>query len=151
MLTESLRHHHKYCDDLFVDAEAAAAEGNWPQCQVLLSRLGDAIEDHFRTEESLLFPAFEAATGMAGGPTQMMRIEHARMRELIGQMRSAQTAQSGDAFAGAAETLLVFMQQHNLKEENILYPMCDSSLAAQADGLAAQLHDSLEPGCPTKN
>lgn len=151
MLTEPLRHHHKHCDDLFVAAEAAAAASNWPQCQVLLGRLGDAIEDHFRTEEALLFPAFEAATGMAGGPTQMMRSEHARMRELLGQMRSAQTAQEGEAFAGAAETLLVFMQQHNLKEENILYPMCDRSLAAQSEGLAAQLQESLVPGCQTKN
>ncbi|MDP3033441.1 MAG: hemerythrin domain-containing protein, partial [Rhodocyclaceae bacterium] len=103
------------------------------------------------TEEAVLFPAFEAATGMAGGPTQMMRSEHARMRELLGQMRSAQTAQEGDAFAGAAETLLVFMQQHNLKEENILYPMCDRSLAAQSEGLAAQLQESLVPRCQTKN
>ncbi len=145
LLTEPLRHHHKHCDDLFVAAEAAAAASNWPQCQALLSRLGDAIDDHFCTEESVLFPAFEAATGMAGGPTQMMRGEHARMRELLGQMRSAQTAQAGDAFAGAAETLLVFMQQHNLKEENILYPMCDRALAAQSEGLAAQLQESLVP------
>ncbi|MBA3032612.1 MAG: hemerythrin domain-containing protein [Gammaproteobacteria bacterium] len=150
MLTEPLRLHHKHCDDLFADAEAAAAERNWPQCQELLSRLHDAIEDHFRTEETVLFPAFEAATGMTGGPTQMMRIEHARMRELLGQMQSALSAQAADVFAGAAETLLIFMQQHNMKEENILYPMCDRSLAEQAADLAAQLRNSLEPGCATK-
>lgn len=142
-LTEPLRHHHQHCDDLFVATEAAAAEGDWQACQVLLTRFHDAIEDHFNSEETLLFPAFEAATGMTGGPTHMMRGEHAQMRGLLEQMQGALTAQMTDVFAGAAETLLVFMQQHNLKEENILYPMCDRSLAGQADGLDAQLRERL--------
>ncbi|MDP1605240.1 MAG: hemerythrin domain-containing protein [Rhodocyclaceae bacterium] len=142
-LTDPLRHHHQHCDELFVATEAAAAEGDWPACQLLLTRFHGAIEDHFSSEETLLFPAFEAATGMAGGPTHMMRSEHAQMRGLLEQMQGALTAQAGDAFAGAAETLLVFMQQHNMKEENILYPMCDRSLAGQADGLDEQLRERL--------
>ncbi len=142
-LTEPLRHHHQHCDELFADTEAAAAGKDWVQCQILLTRLHAALETHFRAEEELLFPAFEAATGMVGGPTQMMRREHAQMRELQEQMQAALTARTGEAFAGAAETLLVFMQQHNMKEENILYPMCDRSLAGHAEGLDAQLRESL--------
>jgi hypothetical protein len=40
--------------------------------------------------------------------------------------------------------LLIMMQQHNLKEENILYPMCDQALAGDAD-LEAMLRQALEP------
>jgi hemerythrin-like domain-containing protein len=149
VITEPLRHHHTLCDDLFAVTEAAAAEKNWTQCQALLTRFRAVIESHFRCEEETLFPAFEAITGMAGGPTQMMRIEHARMRELLAQMQAALTAQAADNFAGAAETLLVFMQQHNLKEENILYPMCDRALTAQATELSAQLLAGLDSACPT--
>ena len=31
------------------------------------------------------------------------------------------------------------MQQHNLKEENILYPMCDENLGAGAEQLSNRL------------
>lgn len=148
-LTEPLHQHHKHCDELFADAEAAAAAKDWARCQSLLARFRGEMEGHFSTEEEMLFPAFEAATGMTGGPTQMMRIEHAQMRELMGQMQTALAAAAADDFAGAAETLLVFMQQHNMKEENILYPMCDRSLAGQAADLGPKLHEKLEAACLT--
>lgn len=150
-LTEPLHQHHKHCDDLFADAEAAAADQDWAACQTLLTRFQSEIETHFRTEEELLFPAFEACTGMAGGPTQMMRIEHAQMRELIEQMQGAVTDRAAEAYAGTAETLLMFMQQHNMKEENILYPMCDRSLAAQTDSLGTQVKERLDAACQSAN
>lgn len=87
----------------------------------------------------MLFPAFENATGMRQGPTQVMRMEHGQMRALVGQMEAALAARDGEGYAGAAETLLILMQQHNMKEENILYPMCDQSLAGQVEAIAAEL------------
>lgn len=148
LLTEPLRHHHKHCDELFAAAEAAAVGGNWTDAQRLLPDFIAEMETHFRTEEEVLFPAFEAATGMTMGPTRMMRLEHAQMRELFGQMRSALEGRDGSGFAGVAETLLVLMQQHNMKEENILYPMCDRGLDAQADALAPTLRERLGAACP---
>ena len=38
-------------------------------------------------------------------------------------MQDALDAEGKDTFLGEAETLLVFMQQHNAKEEMMLYPM----------------------------
>lgn len=148
MLTEPLRHHHKQCDDLFAAAEAAVAECDWSGAQRLLPDFIAAMEAHFRTEEETLFPAFEAATGITMGPTRMMRLEHAQMRELLGQMDAALAGRDGSAFAGAAETLLVLMQQHNMKEENILYPMCDRGLDAQSAALGAVLRERLGAACP---
>ena len=143
ILTEPFRHHHKLCDDLFVAAETAVAAKDWAAAGNALAAFHAELEKHFRTEEEVLFPAFEAATGMTMGPTRMMRSEHAQMRELLDQMDAALGGRDGDGFAGAAETLLIFMQQHNMKEENILYPMCDRGLAEQADALAPVLHDRL--------
>jgi hemerythrin-like domain-containing protein len=145
--TEVLHNHHKHCDELFADAEAAGLHGDWGASAASFTRLRDELEAHFATEEQVLFPAFEAATGMSGGPTQMMRFEHAQMRELIEQMQAALDRRGRDAFAGAAETLLVLMQQHNMKEENILYPMCDRTLEATVD-VAAGLRERLEEACP---
>ncbi|TRZ68118.1 MAG: hemerythrin domain-containing protein, partial [Rhodocyclaceae bacterium] len=42
-----------------------------------------------------------------------------------------------------AETLLILMQQHNMKEENILYPMCDQALAAQVEQLSERISGEL--------
>ena len=88
LLTEPLRHHHKHCDELFAAAEAAAVDCDWTVAQRLLPDFIAEMETHFRTEEEVLFPAFEAATGMTMGPTRMMRLEHAQMRDLFSQMRS---------------------------------------------------------------
>lgn len=146
-LTEPLHRHHKHCDDMFADAEAAVAAKDWARASPLVLNFQKELEGHFRTEEELLFPAFEAVTGMTGGPTQMMRFEHAQMRELMDQMQLALRDRAVDNFAGAAETLLILMQQHNMKEENILYPMCDRSLALQVDTLGSALSERLESGC----
>ena len=70
---------------------------------------------------------------MTGGPTQVMRHEHAQMRDLIGQMDAAMEQKNADGFGGAAETLLVMMQQHNMKEENILYPMIDQAIGQDGE------------------
>jgi len=142
-LTDPMHQHHKHCDDLFADAEAAAAEKDWARAKMSLGAFHNDLETHFRTEEELLFPAFETATGMTGGPTQMMRYEHAQMRELVARMEEAMREQDGEAFAGDAETLLILMQQHNMKEENILYPMIDRSLAGQAGSLGPVLRERL--------
>jgi iron-sulfur cluster repair protein YtfE (RIC family) len=133
-ITASLLQHHKHCDELFADAENACSRGDWAAGEKGFAHLRDQLETHFASEEDLLFPAFENATGMTSGPTAIMRREHQGMRELLAQMQGAVASRDSDAFAGSAETLLILMQQHNVKEENILYPMCDNALAASDVG-----------------
>lgn len=142
-----LAQHHHYCDDLFADAEGAAAAEDWERCAERLQRFADEMNRHFGAEETILFPAFEQATGMTGGPTQMMRMEHEQMRALLGSLAAATERRDVDGFSGAAQTLLILLQQHNLKEENILYPMCDQHLdcrAAVGDGLKAAVEAMAE-------
>jgi len=129
MITSPLRQHHRHCDELFSILEQSAAGHDWDSGFAPLVSFIAEMERHFHCEEDLLFPAFETATGMSQGPTQVMRMEHQQMRALMQQMQEAWTARDGDAFSGAAETLLILMQQHNMKEENILYPMCDQRVA----------------------
>jgi hemerythrin-like domain-containing protein len=142
-ISQILPAHHKHCDELFAVAEEAAQSGNWALCGEECGRFVRDMLAHFDAEENLLFPAFEAATGMSGGPTQIMRMEHGQMRELLGQLEAAQRAKDAETFAGVAETLLILMQQHNMKEENILYPMCDQALGAQVERLSEQIAGEL--------
>lgn len=142
-ISQTLPAHHKHCDVLFSAAEEAAQRGQWQACNDAYERYAQAMLAHFAAEENILFPAFENATGMTGGPTQIMRMEHGQMRELLGQLKTAMHAKDAETFSGVAETLLILMQQHNMKEENILYPMCDQALSAQAEQLDLQLNQSL--------
>ena len=146
--TQPLHDHHKHCDELFAVAEARAHSSDWAGCETASAQLLGELEAHFATEEQVLFPAFEAATGMSGGPTQVMRMEHAQMRQLMTQMADALKGRDRNAYGGAADTLLILMQQHNMKEENILYPMCDRSLDRGEVDVASALRQRMEGVCP---
>jgi hemerythrin-like domain-containing protein len=65
------------------------------------------------------------------------------MLQLLASAASALEAADSDDYAGSAETLLIMMQQHNLKEENVLYPMCDQHLADQLDALLPELQRQI--------
>jgi hemerythrin-like domain-containing protein len=124
-ISEFMSKDHKACDLLFAEAENAASEENWDSASQALTTFVRAMDRHFGVEELELFPAFEQAIGMQGGPTEMMRMEHEQMRELFAEMQYALEQENSDDYLGAAETLLILMQQHNMKEEQILYGMID--------------------------
>lgn len=130
--------HHR-CDELFAQAEAAAANKDWAAIAADLAMFLDSMHQHFKMEEEVLFPAFEERTGMSMGPTQVMRMEHVQMRELFDAMADAVKRQDLDEFLGQAETLLVMMQQHNMKEEQILYRMADQALSDEMDAVLEKM------------
>ncbi|TCS73826.1 hemerythrin HHE cation binding domain-containing protein [Sulfuritortus calidifontis] len=141
-ITELLSQDHSACDELFAEAENLVAGKAWPDAASRFGEFRAAMERHLDAEENTLFPAFEARTGMSGGPTQVMRMEHSQMRELMEQMQAAVERQNDAAFLGLSETLLMLMRQHNMKEEQILYPMTDRTLGGDA-ALIEQLDEAL--------
>ena len=128
--TEYLGDDHHRCDELFAAAEQAVAQQG-PQALDAHGAFITAMERHFGIEEELLFPAFEAASGSSMGPTAVMRHEHEQMRQLFADMDAALQASQADDYLGARETLLILMQQHNAKEEQMLYPMTEHVLASE--------------------
>ncbi len=134
-ILEFLGTDHRACDDLFASAEEAAASKNWDSAREHFGRFEAAMAHHLAMEEDVLFPAFEARTGMSGGPTQVMRMEHEQMRALIADMAAAAASGNTSAYLGASETLNMLMQQHNIKEENMLYPMSDRALGEERDAV----------------
>jgi iron-sulfur cluster repair protein YtfE (RIC family) len=138
--------HHRHCDELFAAAEEAALRGDWDAAGPAFERFNAQMIAHFDAEETLLFPAFETATGSSAGPTRVMRYEHDQMRGLLAQMAAACEARDSRGYGGDAETLLMLMQQHNMKEEHILYPMCDQSLGAELERVAAKIEAMLAKG-----
>ena len=134
-IMDFLGNDHRACDDLFASAEVAVAQKNWDSARSLFERFQTVMAHHLAMEEVVLFPAFEARTGMRTGPTEVMRTEHAQMRGLLQEMAGAVTNADESRYLGLSETLNMLMQQHNLKEENMLYPMSDQVLGGERDSL----------------
>ncbi len=130
---------HRHCDEAFLAIERAIVDRRWEEAGDSLAVFTAAITRHFASEEELLFPAFEAASGFATGPTMVMRMEHEQVNGLLESLRQELAARNRDDCLGLFETLLMLMQQHNAKEENILYPMADRLLAADAAGLVERM------------
>jgi iron-sulfur cluster repair protein YtfE (RIC family) len=135
-ITAILARDHHRCDDLFARAEAL---GNDAGALDAWRAFTAATERHLCAEERALFPALDEASGAPLPPVQVMKLEHAQLRELLGELDAAAAAGAWDDVSGLAQTLLVVLEQHNLKEENVLYPMADRLLGARAGALAARL------------
>lgn len=127
-ISQYMTQDHRACDERFASAEEAVSTQDWESAATQFEGFQQAMERHLGMEEEILFPEFEQATGNTMGPTQMMRMEHEQMRDLIRQLAAALHAQDVDTYLGVSETLLIMMQQHNVKEEQILYPMTDQAL-----------------------
>ena len=88
----------------------------------------------------MLFPAFEAATGMTeAGPTFVMRAEHVQMRALLGRMQDAMERGNLRELLDQGDSLLILIGQHNQKEERMLYPLAERALAAKWPELRSRL------------
>lgn len=121
---------HDRLDALLADAAGGGGSAG--------DRGSDAIRDfisglrcHIAWEEEILFPAFEARTGMAdAGPTAVMRMEHDRIEQLLAalEIRADADADAGD-LDGLIADLVAILGAHNGKEEMILYPWIDRELA----------------------
>jgi len=134
---------HRRCDDFFAEAEQAIGKKNIAAARAAFEHFQSSVLAHFECEEKTLFLTFEAKTGMTMGPTQVMRMEHQQMRDLLDDARNAIESGDMDDYLGLAETLLIMMQQHNMKEENILYPMCDQHLSAELPAVLERLEMEL--------
>ena len=146
-IAEALTEHHRLCDALFENASAAADAADWPALRARLAALSDALRRHFAFEEDALFPAFEEATGLREGPTAVMRLEHAHMRNLLEGLAAAAPEHDPEGCRAELDNLFVMLQQHNAKEEGALYPACDQLPADQCAALAAEAA-KLDPGAP---
>ncbi len=113
---------HRACDALLGQLRSAAKAADWAAAGMAFKTLQHDVLAHFAAEEEILFPAFESRTGMTCGPTRVMRMEHDEARELMLDLAEAVAACDADGVRGHGEALLILLQQHNMKEENILYP-----------------------------
>ena len=130
---------HRKCDNLYAELEEAVVAKKWSETKELLTKFTNSMESHLKAEEELIFPEFEAKTGQTQGPTYVMKMEHQQMRDIMQRLMSSMDDKSYDEVAGFMETLMILMQQHNMKEEQMLYVMTDQVLAESLDKIVPEL------------
>lgn len=129
---EALSWDHARLDALEAAAFGARSDGDFPTAFDIFAEFALGLRRHIGFEEDLLFPAFESKTGMppTAGPTAVMRMEHREIERLLESI----AAGIGDA-AGEVDTLRlrlhVVLDNHNVKEERVLYPTIDQLLGAE--------------------
>ncbi|WP_324172351.1 hemerythrin domain-containing protein [Sulfurimonas sp.] len=141
-IKEYLTTDHTKCDELFAAMEDSANK-SIKDAKAAYEAFTASSERHFQMEERVMFLEFETKTGMTQGPTAMMRHEHEQMRTLIAQMGEAIVDENKDRFFGLSETLMILMQQHNMKEEQMLYTMAQQHLSADSDRIVDMMESMI--------
>ena len=138
-LAEHFTADHRACDQGWAEVERAAQtpEG----AGVAFEKFDAHMRRHLGWEEEVIFPAFEEEMGMGPdmGPTAVMREEHIQMRGLLDGMYLAARDGQWERLLDQGDTLLMLIQQHNQKEEGMLYPMADHHLGHRWEELKGRL------------
>ncbi len=141
-IKEFLTADHGRCDDIFAQMEELASK-SLSEAKEICQNFQEEQERHFQMEERVMFLEFENKTGMTQGPTAMMRQEHTQMRHLMSQMLEAIDSNNKDKFFGLSETLMILLQQHNMKEEQMLYPMAEQHLSAESERIVSMMESLI--------
>ncbi|MCB9896168.1 MAG: hemerythrin domain-containing protein [Planctomycetes bacterium] len=120
---------HDRLDAMLVRALDLAKRERWDHARALIADFRTGLFRHIEVEESILFPAFDDATGMAGGgPTEAMKHEHVAIREFVEGLVIAAVERSHEELDQHHAGLLGVLVEHNMKEETLLYPTTDRVL-----------------------
>ncbi|TXL61344.1 hemerythrin domain-containing protein [Aeromicrobium terrae] len=99
-----------------------------------------ALRRHIYLEETLLFPPIRHA-GMSM-PLLVMAKEHGLLWRLMDHLDSLLAAQDVDALQVRCEELQLILDQHNRKEEPIVYPRSAGDLTSEEAQVLAQFVES---------
>jgi hemerythrin-like domain-containing protein len=137
-IKEFLTNDHRECDEAFAEMEDAVA-GNSDDTLLKFEKFYDDLNNHFSMEEIVLFQALAQVSAIENNPAKLMEMEHEQMRELLSKMRKALEQKDKEKFFSASETLMILMQQHNMKEEQILYTLAQRHLEDDAEHLISRM------------
>lgn len=127
-VTGYLQADHHRLDAILPAVERLVDAGSFTEAAARFGEFACGLGWHIDVEEQVLFPFFEAKTGMTRGPTTVMRVEHTDIRERIERVIAALKAGQAAPVRGALGELTTLLASHNLKEERMLYPMTDRAI-----------------------
>lgn len=138
-VTAYLSWDHDRLDALLESVRSYAENGDWEHARGTYAEFQRGLDRHIHLEEEILFPLFDARSGMTG-PTSVMREEHKLIRGVLVIIGTA--VAQGDILGvrDALAALAAVLPPHNEKEEQVLYPTTDRVLPeGERTRLAARL------------
>lgn len=130
--------HHRI-DERFADFARSLA-GATPDTAAF-TEAADALRHHIFVEETLHFPPLRDAGLLA--PVLVMLREHGEIWDLLDSLSDALAASDIPTARATWPHLAQVLEQHNMKEERILYPAGDQSLPAD---VTARVTEALRTG-----
>lgn len=144
IITVFMEQDHDRLDDLFRSFQSMK-RSEFDTAKQAFAEFVRGLQRHIIWEEEMLFPVFEAHTGVReSGPTAVMRLEHRRIKAALDKIHDqiARGVIETDEFE---KVLVETLAAHNQKEETILYPWIDDLLSEQeAKDLLARMMDLPE-------
>lgn len=119
-ISESMTENYRQCNLLFSKTKAFITQDDWEQGRPAFDQFRNAMKQHFSMGEVILFPNLEQCTGQTLSATSVLMKEHARMRQLLSDMEEALAREDRDRYLGFAKNLMVTIQQHITKVDQIL-------------------------------
>ena len=119
---------HRACDEQFAYLENIIDQANFEAGKNMFDEFYSHMIKHFDMEEKVMFPEFQNCENAHCDPTPVMIMEHDQMRAIFLQMENAIKEHNKEKFLGQSEALLFTMQQHNMKEEQMMYNFADEAL-----------------------
>lgn len=122
-----LERDHEEIDRIFERYQASKDE-NDAASGAVFSKFDERLRRHIDWEEEFLFPVFErrAEKQVVGRPTVLMRHEHEQIRMYLDLIYEA--LDDDEAPCIYENALLTTLEEHNRKEESLLYPWFDREL-----------------------
>jgi iron-sulfur cluster repair protein YtfE (RIC family) len=143
-VTSYLAWDHDRLDEALRSVSAAVKNGRFEEASARYDRFESGLLHHLRVEEELIFPVFEARSGMASGPTDVMRDEHRHVRQALDVMRRGLQGSDAGGYEDGLRFFDSVLPDHNAKEEHILYPTLDRLLRpAERAALVSRLKREL--------
>jgi hemerythrin-like domain-containing protein len=115
------------------DAARLAHGGAFEAAAATFDEFRRGLDRHIDMEERILFPSFAELTGAPNGPASMMHLEHTRIRRLMNTIDASLRAKDFAAFLEAIREFTTLLEEHNDKEDNVLYPMIDRALGSDRE------------------
>lgn len=136
-VTDILSEEHKVVMGVLTKFEAALRKFDIETIKDTITFFNDKLVLHRRKEEEILFPELKPIVGEESGPVACMLEEHKIEKELleklsrnIGEAKSSKRAK--EAVVKAGFEIIDLLTKHIWKEDNVLFPMAESVLPAEA-------------------
>lgn len=127
-ITDCLKADHHRLDQLLEETLAALERGDVEQLRVRFPEYARHLRDHMRFEEEFMFPVVERMLCNAEGPVCVMRRDHQELNDRLVGMSAALYLGALPAFREELLALTLSLENHNGREERVLYPAIDRLL-----------------------